>query len=86
MLYLMVFNRTPYQHIKNDMSKQMAIRRGDTINFDGIEDPSLLDCLQVKANLVFFLRNSHNYDTQLCIFSLKCPKLSKVAGFSQGKN
>jgi len=54
MLYLMVFNRTPYQHIKNDMSKQMAIRRGDTINFDGIEDPSLLDCLQVKANLVFF--------------------------------
>ncbi|XP_057317492.1 dual specificity protein kinase TTK-like [Hydractinia symbiolongicarpus] len=46
MLYLMVFKRTPYQHIKNQSMKIFAIQKGEAINMQGINDQSLYDCLQ----------------------------------------
>ena len=50
-LYLMIYRRTPYQHIMNTMKIQIAIRAGDPIKYDGIEDLNLLDCLQVRPHL-----------------------------------
>lgn len=49
MLYLMVFKKTPYQHITNSSSKMLAIQQGQQINFKGIEDLALMDCLQVRS-------------------------------------
>lgn len=49
MLYLMVFKKTPYQHITNSSSKMLAIQQGQQISFKGIEDLALMDCLQVRS-------------------------------------
>ncbi|XP_012557378.1 uncharacterized protein LOC100204319 [Hydra vulgaris] len=46
-LYMMVFKKTPYQHIRNQNAKMLAIQRGEEINFSGIRDQNLLHCLKV---------------------------------------
>lgn len=46
MLYSMIFKKTPYQHIKNVNSKMLAIQQGQAIDYSGINDTTLLDCLQ----------------------------------------
>ena len=51
-LYLMIYRRTPYQHLLNTVKIQKAIRAGDPIKYDGIQDQNLLDCLQVHPLVV----------------------------------
>lgn len=53
MLYLMVYKKTPYQHEKNHHMKMVAIQQGYDIKFNGIDDPHLLDCLQVRKRRFF---------------------------------
>lgn len=48
-LYNMVYGRTPFQHIKNNMAKLQAITNPTcTIKFPDIPDPHLMDVLKVR--------------------------------------
>ena len=49
-LYNMVYGRTPFQHIKNNMAKLQAITNPTcTIKFPDIPDPLLMDVLKVST-------------------------------------
>lgn len=45
-LYYMTYKKTPYSHIKNQFSRTIALQSGAEINFQGISDLLLKNCLQ----------------------------------------
>ena len=50
-LYNMVYGRTPFQHIKNNMAKLQAITNPSyRIKFPDIPDPLLMDVLKVHSS------------------------------------
>lgn len=52
-LYNMVYGRTPFQHIKNNLGKLQAITNPKyVIKFPPVPDPHLLDVLQVSKQHV----------------------------------
>ena len=45
-LYLMVYKKTPYGHIRNNRDKERAIKNNTPIEFKHLDDDALLDCMK----------------------------------------